>query len=206
MPSDPRPAHYFEATPEVRSRPGEVTLALPDGSITLGVDRGVFSGGRIDAGTLTLLKVAPDPPPAGNLLDLGCGYGPIAVTLARRAKGATVWAVDVNQRAVALTRDNAARLGLGNLRALTPAEVPATVRFATLWSNPPIKVGKDALHDLLQTWLPRLHPDGSAWLVVHRHLGADSLATWLTGQGWAVRRHASKQGYRILHVTPGAPA
>jgi 16S rRNA (guanine1207-N2)-methyltransferase len=206
MPSEPRPAHYFDAVPDVRSRRGEVTLTLPDGAVTLGVDRGVFSAGRVDSGTLALLKAGPEPPPAGNLLDLGCGYGPIAVTLARRARGATVWAVDINERAVGLTRDNAARLGLGNVRASGPDAVPATVRFAAIWSNPPIKVGNAALHDLLGTWLPRLHPDGAAWLVVHRHLGADSLAAWLTAEGWAVRRHASKQGYRILHVTPGAPA
>jgi 16S rRNA (guanine1207-N2)-methyltransferase len=206
MSPEPRPAHYFDARPDVQSRPAEVTLALPDGTVSLGVDRGVFSAGRVDPGTLTLLRTVPAPPATGNLLDLGCGYGPIAVTLARRAKGATVWAVDINERAVGLTRDNATRLGLGNVRASVPDQVPAGVSFAAIWSNPPIRIGNDALHDLLAAWLRRLRPDGAAWLVVQRHLGADSLAVWLGTQGWDVRRHASKQGYRILQVTQGAAA
>jgi 16S rRNA G1207 methylase RsmC len=165
----------------------------------------VFSAGRVDPGTLCLLRSVPAPPAEGTLLDLGCGYGPIAVTLARRAHGATVWAVDVNERAVDLTTANATELGLANLHAATPERVPADIRFAAIWSNPPIRVGKDALHDLLTTWMARLEPSGAAWLVVHRHLGGDSLAAWLTTTGWDVRRHASKQGYRILQATRHTP-
>ncbi len=191
---------YFDAVPSIASRPAEVELVLPDGRVTLGVDRGVFSAGRVDAGTVALLRSAPPAPPAGALMDLGCGYGPIAVTLARRSPEATVWAVDVNHRAVALTAANAASLGLANIRAVAPGDVPDDVRFAELWSNPPIRVGKEALHELLAAWLARLQPGGRAWLVVQRHLGADSLAAWLGDGGWSVRRHASKQGYRILCV------
>jgi 16S rRNA (guanine1207-N2)-methyltransferase len=196
---------YFDVAPAVASRPGEVELALPDATVRLAVDRGVFSAGRVDPGTVALLRTAAPVPPAGTLLDLGCGYGPIAVTLARRAPGATVWAVDVNERAVALTRANAATLGLANVRAGDAAAVPADVRFDAIWSNPPIRVGKDALHDLLTAWLPRLLPTGEAWLVVHRHLGGDSLAAWLRTGGWQVERRASKQGYRILRVAATAP-
>jgi 16S rRNA (guanine1207-N2)-methyltransferase len=154
----------------------------------------------VDAGTLELLRAVPPPPPDGDLLDLGCGYGPIACTLAHRAPGAVVWAVDVNQRAVSLAAANAAALGLGSVRAVGPDLVPPEVRFAGVWSNPPIRVGKAALHALLLGWLPRLEPGGWAWLVVHRHLGADSLAAWLAGEGWEVTRTASKRGYRILRV------
>jgi 16S rRNA (guanine1207-N2)-methyltransferase len=198
-------SHYFEATPAVASRPGTVELALPDGRVTLAVDRGVFAADRVDAGTVALLRSVPPPPASGALLDLGCGYGPIAVTLARRAPQATVWAVDVNARALELTRTNAADLGLARVRVATPEEVPGDVAFAVIWSNPPIRIGKDALHDLLARWLPRLGPDGEAWLVVHHHLGGDSLAAWLSKEGWAVRRHASKKGYRILHVRRPQP-
>lgn len=196
------PSHYFDAEPGAASRPGTVELSLPDGRVELAVDRGVFAAGRVDPGTLVLLRAVPPPPPAGDLLDLGCGYGPIACTLARRAPGATTWAVDVNRRARQLAAANAAALGLVNVRVAGPAEVDPSVRFAGIWSNPPIRIGKDALHELLGTWLPRLAPGGSAWLVVQRHLGADSLAAWLAGQGWSVRRAGSKQGYRVLEVTP----
>ncbi len=195
-------AQYFDPDPAVASRLGTVELTLPDARVELTVDRGVFSAGRVDPGTLALLRAAPDPPAAGNLLDLGCGYGPIACTLARRAPGATVWALDVNRRARQLATANAAALGLTNLRVLDPAEVDPGVRFAGLWSNPPIRIGKEALHNMLATWTGRLAPGACAWLVVQRHLGADSLAAWLTASGWPVRRVASKQGYRVLQVGP----
>jgi 16S rRNA (guanine1207-N2)-methyltransferase len=191
---------YFDAGPRVASHPSEVELALPDGSAQLGTDRGVFSASRIDPGTVILLRRSPPPPPAGDLLDLGCGYGPIALTLARRAPGAVVWAVDVNRRALDLVRDNAAALGLGNVRAVTPDAVPPDIALAGIWSNPPIRVGKAALHELLLAWLPRLAPGASAWLVVHKHLGSDSLAGWLTAEGYQTARRSSRQGYRVLEV------
>jgi 16S rRNA (guanine1207-N2)-methyltransferase len=190
--------HYFDAAPGAPSRPSQVELRLPDAAVSLTVDRGVFSGTRVDPGTVALLRSEATPAAAGHLLDLGCGYGPIACTLARRAPAATVWAVDVNQRALALTRTNATSLGLTNLVAEDPDGVPDDVTFAEIWSNPPIRIGKEALHQLLECWLARLAPEGRALLVVHRHLGGDSLAEWLSNRGWVVRRQASKQGYRVL--------
>ncbi|MDQ1391494.1 MAG: rRNA (guanine1207-N2)-methyltransferase [Acidimicrobiaceae bacterium] len=180
------------------SRPTEVVLG-PD---TLRTDRGVFSGDRIDPGTVELLRVVPPPPATGDLLDLGCGYGPIAVTMAKRSPGATVWAIDTNRRAVALTGENASRLGLTNLRAIEPDAMPPELRFAVIWSNPPIRVGKERLHQLLLEWLGRLTPDGRAYLVVHKHLGGDSLAAWLSGAGHATTKLASRKGYRLLEVRP----
>jgi 16S rRNA (guanine1207-N2)-methyltransferase len=198
-------AHYFAAEPSVASRPSVIELVLPDATVTMTSDRGVFAADRIDPGTLILLKAIPTPVPTGHLLDLGCGYGPIALTLARRSPEATVWAVDVNRRAVDLAAGNASRLGLGNVRAGGPEDVPADVVFDEIWSNPPIRIGKQALHELLGTWLARLTPNGRAWLVVHKHLGSDSLAAWLHDRGFVVDRQASKQGYRVLVVRPGDP-
>jgi 16S rRNA (guanine1207-N2)-methyltransferase len=196
---------YFEADPVVTSRLGQVELRLPDLTMNLTADRGVFSAGRIDPGTVALLRASPPPPAAGDLVDLGSGYGPIACSLARRSPAATVWAVDVNRRARALTEANAKALHLGNVRAVAPDDVPPGLRLAGLWSNPPIRIGKEALHHLLESWLARLDGDARAWLVVHRHLGADSLATWLGAGGYRVRRAASKQGYRILDVSRPQP-
>ncbi len=178
------------------SKPSQVTFG-PD---TLVTDRGVFSGDRIDPGTVELLRAVPAPPPTGDLLDLGCGYGPIAVAMARRSPAATVWAVDTNRRALALTGENAARLGLANIRARAPDQVESDVRFSAIWSNPPIRIGKDALHQLLLDWLGRLTADGRAYLVVHKHLGGDSLADWLTAQGHGATKLASRKGYRLLEV------
>jgi len=108
----------------------------------------------------------------------------------------------VNERAVALCAENAAALGLppGRLRACTPDQVPESVRFAGIWSNPPIRIGGGALHELLLTWLARLDDTGRAALVVQKHLGSDSLAAWLAGQGFRIERLRAKQGYRILGV------
>jgi 16S rRNA (guanine1207-N2)-methyltransferase len=194
--------HYFDADPAVASRPGSVDLVLPDFRTRLMSDRGVFSAGAVDPGTLHLLRAVPAASPTGNLLDLGCGYGPIACTLAHRSPSATVWAVDVNERALALTAANAEALGQPNLRVIRPGDAPPGLAFAEIWSNPPIRIGKAALHELLLIWLPRLEPSGSAWLVVQRHLGADSLTSWLDASGWAVTRVGSKRGYRILKVQP----
>lgn len=169
-------------------------------SATLETDSGVFSPAAVDTGTVQLLREAPAPPAAGNLLDLGCGYGPIACFLASTSPLSTVWAVDVNERALSLTRSNCGALGLGNVRVGRPTDVPADLRFDGIWSNPPIRIGKAALHGLLLYWLPRLHTGSAAWLVVQRNLGSDSLAGWLQAEGWRVQRLASRKGYRVLGV------
>ena len=135
------------------------------------------------------------------MLDLGCGYGPIACVLAAEAPAATVYAIDVNARALGLAAANAAKLGLGRLRVCPPDDVPADVVFDQIWSNPPTHVGKAEMYAILARWLPRLAPDGVAWLVINRHLGGDSLHTWLLGGGWEVQRTASQRGYRVLRVT-----
>jgi 16S rRNA G1207 methylase RsmC len=192
--------HYFSARPEAASAPRTVRLTLPDLDLELATDTGVFSAGHVDPGTRILLANAPEPSVRGDILDLGCGYGPIALTLAHRRKRARVWAVDVNERALELTRRNAEATGRGNVRAATPDEVPDDVRFAALYSNPPIKVGKAALHAMLLRWLPRLLPGGAAYLVVQKHLGSDSLARWLTEQGFPTTRLTSERGYRVLAV------
>ena len=168
-------------------------------------DRGVFSHGRLDTGTAILLRGAPPPPPSGTFVDLGCGAGPIALTLALRAPRASVLAVDVNSRARSLCRDNASRLGLTNVTVVHPDEVPDDAVVDLIWSNPPIRIGKPALHATLATWLGRLAPDGTAVLVVQRHLGADSLDRWLRANGHETRRLAAHAGYRLIECTrPGS--
>ena len=192
--------HYFSAQPRAPHRPGLVRVVLPDVYLELATDAGVFSPGRLDPGTRLLLDSAPAPPPAGDVVDLGCGYGPIACVLAARSPGATVWAVDVNERALELCARNAAAAGLRGVRTVTPDDPSVPARLAGIWSNPPVRIGKPALHELLGSWLRRLDPQGAAYLVVSRNLGADSLHRWLAGQGWPVTRLAARSGYRLLQV------
>jgi len=208
------PGQYFEPQPTTPSRPRSVRLTLPDLTLDLTTDAGVFSGGGVDAGTKYLLLDGP-PPPAGavDLLDVGCGYGPIAVTLARRNPEATVWAVDVNERAVGLCAANAEAAGAPGVRALAAADpgaavaagLPEATRFAAIYSNPPIRIGKPALRALLTAWLSRLASGGHAYLVVQKHLGSDSLVRWLEGEGWPTTRIDSRAGYRLLDVTTPSP-
>lgn len=193
-------SHYFDERPGVASDLTTVDVALRDIAFTLATDRGVFSRGHVDTGTMLLLQEAPAPAAGGHLLDLGCGAGPITVALALRSPDATVWGVDVNERARALTALNAERNGLANVRVVAPDDVPDDVRFSTIWSNPPIRIGKSALHELLDHWLDRLDDQGEAVLVVQKHLGADSLARWLTAAGRPTVRLASRAGFRLLQV------
>jgi len=199
MPGD----HYFTSSPGSDLRLKRIRVALAGREVEVETSSGVFSPDRIDVGTAVLLGNVPAPPPSGHLLDLGCGWGPIALTLALESPHSTVWAVDVNERALDLVRANADHLSIPNIMAVKPEEVPGGIEFATVWSNPPIRVGKNELHSILATWLPRLAPRQNGWLVVQRNLGADSLHRWLQAtfpDELAVTRHATSKGYRVLRV------
>jgi len=198
-------SQYFAEQPAAAHRPGTVQLVLPDMHLSLATDAGVFSPGRIDPGTRLLLDAAPPPPAEGDLLDLGTGYGPLALALAKRSPGARIWAVDVNNRALELCAGNAAAAGLVNVRCVPapgPGQYSASLpsSFQLIWSNPPIRIGKQALHSMLAAWLDRLAPGAAAYLVVQRNLGSDSLQRWLTGCGWTATRAAARAGYRMLEV------
>jgi 16S rRNA (guanine1207-N2)-methyltransferase len=191
---------YFAEHPVAPGRPGIVHVLLPDRHLELETDSGVFSPGRVDPGTRLLLETAPPPPAAADLLDLGCGYGPLALVMAARSPGSRVWALDVNRRALELCARNAARAGLSRVRTAAPDDPALPGQVQLIWSNPPIRIGKPALHDLLAAWLARLAPGGAAYLVVQRNLGADSLQRWLAGSGWPAERVAARAGYRVLRT------
>lgn len=192
--------HYFAATPSSPTQPTTHHVRVRKLDILLAGDRGVFNQGELDWGTRVLIENA-DVPEGAVLLDLGCGSGAIAVALAKLRPDAQVWAVDVNDRALDVARRSVALNAVTNVRVAAPAEVPPDLLFDAIWSNPPIRVGKDELHRLLDEWLSRLTVGGVADLVVHKNLGSDSLAKWLGSRGYSVERRSSKQGYRILHVT-----
>lgn len=167
--------------------------------LQLETDSGVFSAASVDKGSRYLLQEHPPiSSGASSILDLGCGYGPIALTAAKRAPEAQVWGVDVNSRAIGLATANAVANEVTNAHFGTPDGAPADLSFDLILSNPPIRIGKAALHELLTTWLDRLSPGGKAWMVVQKHLGSDSLAEWLTAQGWETTRLGSRKGFRIL--------
>lgn len=196
--------HYFTAEPASPDERRTRTVLLRGREVTVRTAGGVFSPDHLDAGTRVLLDEVPDPPSEGDLLDLGCGWGPVALSLATASPGARVWAVDVNERALDLTRRNAYSLGLTGVRAVRPEQVPEDVQFAAIWSNPPIRVGKETLHAMLRQWLGRLAPGGQAYLVVAKNLGSDSLLRWLAtelGDQADAERVATSRGFRVLRAT-----
>jgi 16S rRNA G1207 methylase RsmC len=197
--------HYFTADPAVAFKRAPVRATVWGHDLALTSGSGVFAQGRLDIGTAVLFRET-EPPTGGTLLDLGCGYGVIGCALAVSAPAARVWGVDVNERAVLLANENAATLGIAErFTARTPGGVPEDVAFDEIWSNPPIRIGKEALHELLLTWLPRLRPGGRAVMVVGKNLGADSLQRWLGEQGYPTSRLASAKGFRVLEtVRPDA--
>lgn len=194
------PEHYFDGSPTSPDRRREISTRIWDRELTFTTSSGVFSHDGLDKATAVLLRNST-PPGSGTVLDIGCGWGPIACSLA--LAGSTVWAVDTNERALDLTRVNAERLGV-SVHAVLPDDVPDDMIFDAIWSNPPIRIGKEALHALLLRWLPRLASDGVARLVVGKNLGADSLQRWLIDQGWPTLRADSEKGFRILEVRRGA--
>lgn len=194
-------SHYF-VTPEETGKTRLIRASIWDREYEFTTAPGVFSGSRLDLGTSVLLRTCFPDASARTLLDLGCGYGPIAVALATELPKATIHAVDVNELALELTGRNASSHGVSEqVKATTPDELEEDVTFDEIWSNPPIRIGKTALHELLLTWLPRLKPAGVAYLVVGKNLGADSLQNWLIDQGWQTERLASAKGFRVFAVT-----
>lgn len=201
--------HYFTSDPSAPIERRTIRARLGGRELELATANAVFSPEHVDKGTGILLAEVPEPPREGAGLDLGCGWGPIALDLALRSgpegdePGLEVWAVDVNERALELCRENAERHAPGRIRAVTPEQVPSDLRFATIWSNPPIRIGKAALHELLETWMPRLEWGGEAWLVVAKQLGADSLQAWIAERfagELEVERAETAKGFRILRV------
>lgn len=195
--------HYFTAAPASAENLRQIRVTLAGRDLELTTAGGVFSPDRLDAGTGVLFANMPPLPPGGDFLDLGSGWGPISITMALASPHATVWAVDVNERALDLVRRNAQSLGITNINAVRPEDVPPGISFRTIRSNPPIRVGKNVLHDMLERWIPRLDEHSDAWMVVQRNLGADSLQRWIASTftpGYSVHRAATGRGYRVLKV------
>lgn len=210
--SDPRPAaktaaapqHYF-TSPDGPAKERRLEVELAGRRLTVTTANGIFSPGGIDKGTAVLLRNAPWEPlarPGETVLDIGCGWGPILITAGISDPSARLVGVDVNERSLELARRNAQSAGL-SVEACRPEDVAEDMLFERIYSNPPIRVGKEVLHEILLTWLPRLAPGGTAWLVVQKNLGSDSLQAWLErslGEGFAVDRAATDKGFRVIRV------
>ncbi|MEN9603567.1 MAG: hypothetical protein RL545_256 [Actinomycetota bacterium] len=195
--------HYFSNEPTGEFKPKTISVTLAGREISVLTAGSMFSPDHVDTGTKVLLENLELAPTDGNILDIGCGWGPITLALAIARPEATIWAIDVNERALELTKRNAERLGLNNVRTATPEAVPSDLSFSGIWSNPPIRVGKDVLHGIMKTWLPRLIVGADAYLVVQKNLGSDSLLKWLqeTFDDFESTRLETAKSFRVLQVT-----
>lgn len=197
-------AHYFNTSPSGPLRIKEIEVNLAGRTVTVATAGSVFSPDHLDTGTRVLLKHSQQAPSTGNLLDIGCGWGPIAICLAMENPEATVWAIDVNERSLELTKQNARRLGLTNVQVCLPDEVPTDIEFSGIWSNPPIRVGKEVLHEIMESWLPRLAEGAEGYLVVAKQLGAESFTKWLDDRfastGFDIARVDNDKGFRVIRV------
>ena len=195
--------HYFSAEPQGEFKPRQIEVTLAGRKVQVLTAGSVFSPDHVDTGTKVLLENIAYAPDEGDILDIGCGWGPISLALAIANPNVTVWAMDVNERALELTRRNAAALGLTNIKTVTADEIPNDVQFTGIWSNPPIRVGKEVLHGLMKTWIPRLVVGGDAFLVVQKNLGSDSLLKWLQEnfEGYDCSRLETSKQFRVLQVT-----
>jgi len=198
---------YFTSQPGGEPTTRQFTFEGPRGPLTLTTGSGVFSQHGLDKGTSVLLQAMkrfplPDPGAASHLLDLGCGTGALGLVLAAQHPQCFVHAIDINERALSLCRENASANSLKNITVSLPSEVDSEIRFERIWSNPPIRIGKDALHELLLTWLQRLTPSGRACFVVNKNLGGDSLAKWFSDNRYPVQKLKSSNGFRVLVVSP----
>lgn len=194
-------SHYFDETPSSELKVKHIEVDIDGTKVKLQTAGGVFSPDHIDGGTSVLLNHLELAPKGGDILDIGCGWGPIALSLASHSPRSTVWAIDVNERSLELTRANVAAMGLTNVKVCRPEEVPADIAFTGIWSNPPIRVGKEVLHEIMDTWLPRLEPKACAYLVVQKNLGSDSLQRWIDERfEMNVDRIDTAKGFRVIRV------
>lgn len=195
--------HYFSASPDSPATIREISFRVADREFMVQAASGTFSASKLDPGTSVLLSKHEEFPDSGDVLDLGCGWGPISIAIASLQPDTKVWALDINARSLELATSNAARLGLSNVKAVTAEQIPADLRFDAIWSNPPIRIGKAALHELLKTWLPRLESGGRAMLVVQKQLGADSLLAWIQSEfpELTSSRFSTDKGFRVLEIT-----
>ena len=198
--------HYFSEQPQTDAKTHSVEFELEGTVFNLTAASGTFSSTRLDSGTRVLLKESALFPDSGTVLDIGCGWGPISLAVATLRPETEVFGLDVNSRSLELAQANAAALKLKNFKAVRAEQIPNELLFDGIWSNPPIRVGKAVLHQLMQTWIPRLKPGASAMLVVQKQLGAESFQKWLseTFTEFDVAKQSIDKGYRVIRVTNSA--
>lgn len=193
--------HYYTENPHTKSKPVTWETQLDGRSFRFTSDAGVFSKERVDFGSRLLIETADlTDYPEGDLLDVGCGYGPMGIALAKKDDKRTVEMVDVNLRAIELAKQNAEKNGVKNVQ-IHPSDLYKSVEkrdFAGIFSNPPIRAGKQVVHYILEEAIHYLKPNGYLTIVIQKKQGAPSASKKMEEVFGNVERIAMDKGYWIL--------
>ncbi len=194
------PEHYFSKKPQSKSSPKTWTYRLQDKWYTFTSDTGVFSRHEVDFGSKLLIEQFNAPNIQGDILDLGCGYGPIGIALADRYRGRNVVMSDINERALQLAKENAKQNNIDNVEFISSDrfEHIGNRTFAAIVTNPPIRAGKRIVHSIFEGSKSALCECGELWIVIQKKQGAPSAKKKLKeifGNVEVIHRH---KGYHIM--------
>lgn len=194
--------HYYSKNPQSKKIPIELTCNLKGNEFKLLASAGVFSKSGIDFGTRTLIEAFRIPEASGGILDLGCGYGPIGLAMAKVYSDLTITMADVNGRAVELAKENASRNAVTNVDIYESdgfKQIPAG-KYAAILTNPPIRAGKKVIYHWFQESASYLAEDGELWIVVQKKQGAPSMKAFLSEIYRKVETVTHEKGYHIIRA------
>lgn len=201
-------SHYYDENPEVESEESLFTYSYDNHDLELVTDAGVFSKGKIDFGSdllvKTFLKTYP-PGPTKNIIDVGCGYGPIGLMIAKVSPHHEVTMVDVNQRALNLSRKNKKRNRIDNVE-IKESDGLSQVEDNTydfVLTNPPIRAGKEVVHRILEDAYVKLKIDGELFVVIQKKQGMPSAKKKMQDTFDNVEVLEKSKGYYILRSVKG---
>lgn len=195
--------HYYSNKPQTDSKPRQWKFTLLGNTFTFETDTGVFSKSEVDFGSRVLIDAFEIPEVAGDILDVGCGYGPIGLSIAKVNPKREVLMMDINTRAVALSQKNAQLNGIQNVRIFESDglnAVSAETKAAAILTNPPIRAGKDTVFKFYDGAYQLLVENGELWVVIQKKQGAPSTVSHLEEMFSEVVVVEKKKGYWIIRA------
>ena len=194
--------HYYSRNPEVDSKPAFWNYTLRGNSFRFKTDQGVFSKSEVDFGSRLLIESFVMPDIEGEILDVGCGYGPIGLSVAKSEPSRLVHMVDVNQRAIELAKENASSNQISNVKIYESDRLENVTdnNFCAILTNPPIRAGKTVVHDILVKSYEYLSSQGELWVVIQKKQGAPSAKDKMKEIFDEVEVVCKDKGYYILRA------